>query len=99
MSVSDDTEFPPLWSPGFHPASPEEVQSRCVDGFELSTSRKRLMESFRVVLGCLTAVDISCEIWLDGSFTTEKIDPSDIDFIAVVDSRLYDNGSVELRAV
>ncbi len=42
---------------------------------------------------------INAKIWLDGSFLTEKINPKDIDFIAVVDSRVYDSGTAEQRAV
>ena len=74
-----------------------EVQIRCVDEFDLSTTRKPLMEAFTQVLDCLSAANVTCEIWLDGSFVTAKINPTDIDFIAVVDSRLYDNGSDEVR--
>lgn len=99
MSASEGTEFPPLWPPGFHPASLEDVQSRCVDEIDLSTTRQKLMLDFRVVLDCLAASGITCEIWLDGSFVTAKINPSDIDFIAVVESRLYDEGSAEVRAI
>jgi len=55
------------------------------------------MEAFRVVLDCLIAAGVTCEIWLDGSFVTAQINPKDIDFIAVVDSRLYDQGTAELR--
>jgi hypothetical protein len=57
------------------------------------------MKAFRVVLDCLAAAGVTCEIWLDGSFVTAKINPTDIDFIAVVESRIYDEGSAEVRAI
>src|SRR5438552_3601751 len=98
MSASEGTEFPPLWPPGFHAVALPTIQVRCVDEFDLSTKRKPLMEAFRVVLDCLATAGATCEIWLDGSFVTAKINPKDIDFIAVVDSRLYDQGTAELRA-
>lgn len=89
----------PLWLPGFHAASLEDVQVRCVDEIDLSTTRQNLMQAFRIVLDCLAAAGVTCEIWLNGSFVTAKIDPKDIDFIAVVEKRVYDDGSPELRTI
>lgn len=37
------------------------------------------------------------DIWLDGSFITEKINPRDIDFILVLKSKFYDEASARQR--
>jgi len=36
------------------------------------------------VLNELARVQIACEVWVDGSFLTQKIDPDDVDFIVDV---------------
>ena len=38
------------------------------------------MAGLRDVLAKLGAVGISAEVWVDGSFLTEKMDPDDVDF-------------------
>ncbi len=39
------------------------------------------------------------DLWVDGSFLTEKIDPIDVDVVVAVDGdAVYDRGSVEQRA-
>lgn len=92
-------EFPPLWGAGFHPLGIDEVASRCVNDVPHSSTRSPLMAAFVEVLQRLVASGLSGDVWLDGSFVTEKIDPADIDFILVVDSAIYDGGSPEQRAL
>jgi hypothetical protein len=99
MSSQGDEEFPPLWPPGLHPSTLEELQDRCVDAFKLSKTRANLMASFRTLAEILASAGVKCTLWLNGSFVTEKIDPSDIDFVAVVDSRLYDAGTAEQKQI
>nr|WP_321472136.1 hypothetical protein [uncultured Paludibaculum sp.] len=38
------------------------------------------MAGLREVLARLAGVGINAEVWVDGSFLTEKIDPDDVDF-------------------
>jgi hypothetical protein len=38
------------------------------------------------------------EIWVNGSFLTEKIDPKDVDILLHVEADFYNNASVEERA-
>jgi hypothetical protein len=42
---------------------------------------------------------MSCDIWLNGSFLTEKIDPADVDLVALIPARFYDNGTDAQRAL
>lgn len=97
MEATRTTEFPPLWPEGFHPVTLDEIRARCVEAFHISTRRKPLMDAFAVILDYLAHAGVTCQIWLDGSFVTAKINPNDIDFIAVVDSRIYDEGTDEVR--
>lgn len=42
------------------------------------------------VVDRLAQVGLKCDIWLDGSFLTEKIDPDDVDFVVDVPAGQYD---------
>jgi hypothetical protein len=45
----------------------------------------------------LVAAGIVGEMWVDGSFLTEKIDPNDVDVVVRCPGALYDLGTVEQR--
>lgn len=78
-------EFPPLLAQGLHRFNQAGLKALTVDGFPNSTSRPRLWDNFqRVVLNELARVQIPCEVWVDGSFLTHKIDPDDVDFVVDV---------------
>ncbi len=55
------------------------------------------MQSFEDVLDVHYENDVRGEIWLDGSFVTEKINPKDIDFVLEIKSEFYDGGSTQLQ--
>jgi hypothetical protein len=57
------------------------------------------MAALQLVVEQLNDKGISGVIWLDGSFVTKKISPSDIDFILVAESRVYDEATEEQRDV
>jgi len=38
---------------------------------------------------------MNCEVWLNGSFTTQKLDPDDVDFIVVAASHYRAEGTRE----
>ncbi len=99
MAYGEAEEFPPLWPQGFHQLSLTDIESACVAPFELSQTRKHLMAALQLVVEQLNDKGISGVIWLDGSFVTKKISPSDIDFILVAESRVYDEATEEQRDV
>lgn len=81
--------FPPLFPAGFHDLTDEELRQRCVTNFENSERRDmlycnliQLVTRFRDLN---QAYSIISEIWIDGSFTTEKVEPDDIDILIVLD--------------
>jgi Family of unknown function (DUF6932) len=83
-------EFPPLLTPGFHSVSLGEVRGLCVTKFPTSLTRRAIMDGLRQVIRKLNEADIEGELWLDGSFLTEKIDPEDVDYLLCVGSDIYD---------
>ncbi|OAI24904.1 hypothetical protein A1351_02680 [Methylosinus sp. R-45379] len=82
-------DFPPLFELGFHHLSMEAIEDKCVNQFPLSSTRKLIMEGFRRFVERLADCGVDGEIWVDGSFTTEKIDPKDIDVVVRCDGTRY----------
>ena len=72
-------EFPPLLPEGFHPKTLHELETLCVDGFKFSATRPQVMAGLRLMVHRLESEGIPCDLWVDGSFLTEKIDPEDVD--------------------
>jgi hypothetical protein len=97
--VYEKPEFPPLLPAGLHALSLADLEALCVDRFPLSATRRKIMTGLRQVVARITGSGISCALWIDGSFLTEKIDPLDVDLVALIPSRFYDNGTDEQRAV
>ncbi|HBK3300237.1 TPA: hypothetical protein KEX12_001118 [Citrobacter koseri] len=82
--------FPPLLSPGFHDFDDDQVKSLCVDAFPESVRRSMLYCNYIQLMGDIRSINkqFNCfvEVWVDGSFTTEKPEPDDIDILLVIDS-------------
>jgi len=57
----------------------DQLSTLCVDRFPLSASRGLVMAGLSTVLARLKQVGLNAEVWIDGSFLTEKIDPEDVD--------------------
>lgn len=83
-------EYPPLLTPGFHALSIEEIRERFVVAFPISLTRRGIMEGLTKVVERLNGGGVRGEIWLDGSFVTEKTDPKDVDMLIRIPSDLYD---------
>lgn len=85
MIELEKQDFPPLWPGGFHAMTLEQIKSQCVDAFPGSTRRRILYERLVVYLTLLAQVGLPLEVWIDGSFVTEKAEPDDID-VAIIAS-------------
>lgn len=81
--------FPPLLPPGFHDFDDDKVKLICVDAFPQSVRRSMLYCNYTQLMADLRSINnqFHCflEIWVDGSFTTEKPEPDDIDMLLVID--------------
>jgi Family of unknown function (DUF6932) len=82
---------------GFHPLSLAEVEAMCVTNFPLSASRQPIMDGLKAFVGRLISEAVQGDLWLDGSFLTEKIDPEDVDIVLRMQADLYDYGTPEYR--
>jgi len=83
-------EFPPLLAPGFHDMTLEEIKSSCVEPFDASNTRSVIFEGLEKVVEVLRENEIAGELWVDGSFLTEDVDPNDSDVVLRVSGEEYD---------
>jgi hypothetical protein len=90
-------EFPPILDQGFHTLTPKEVMELCVTAFPDSTIRADIMAGLTTILERIEVLEMVCEIWLDGSFTTQKIEPDDVDFIVFAPMSMLEVESPELN--
>jgi hypothetical protein len=97
--VSDDNEYPSFWAAGFHHLTLAEVREKCVAGVKLSSTRSALCEALEHVHETLVAAGLQGQIWVDGSFVTEKIDPTDVDFVLLLAADDYDAATPEAQTL
>ena len=90
-------EYPPLLPIGRHLLSLNGLRALCVDPFPLSATRPRIMAGLEKIVQQLVAAGIVAELWIDGSFLTEKVDPEDVDASLRIASEMWDNASEEQR--
>ena len=90
-------EWPPLLPPGLHPKSITEVEELCVAYFPLSATRQKLMAGLRKIVEMLVGCKIVGELWADGSFLTEEVNPGDVDLVLCTSAEFYDNGTDEQK--
>lgn len=75
-------EYPRLLTPGLHPMTMAQVKALCVDGFPTSNTRGTIFAGLTSLLAELsTASGMVGNVWIDGSFVTQKIDPADCDLV------------------
>lgn len=96
---SSKPEYPPLLAVGFHELSLAELRRLCVEPFPLSKTRGKLADEFEKVAERVRAVNLVCDFWVNGSFLTKKIGPSDVDFIVRFDGAVIDAANDEQNAV
>jgi hypothetical protein len=63
--------------------SMKDLRTRCVELFPQSSTRQLLFLTLERLVAALGAKGLACEIWVDGSFVTEKPNPADIDLTVV----------------
>jgi hypothetical protein len=98
MSAVPPPDLPPLFQLGFHRKTMAELEEVCVTNFALSTSRAGIFSGLKEFVERLEKAAITGEIWVDGSFLTEKINPKDVDVILRIQGSLYNAGTPDQRA-
>lgn len=66
--------------------------------FPDSFTRPPIMTHLEQIVGRINNSGIHAEIWVDGSFLTEKLNPEDVDVLLAVDARTYAAMSPAQRA-
>lgn len=84
----------PLLAPGRHSIKLEEAKSLFVDPFNC-TKRYEIYMAFYQLAGELITRGIPCQLWLDGSFVTDKHQPEDLDMSVQIDADVVDALSPE----
>jgi hypothetical protein len=71
--------FMPLLPPGRHVMTADQLEHLTVSRFPASVMRPVIFAEFRRLLSDLVSFGLVGELWIDGSFLTEKPEPDDID--------------------
>jgi len=78
-----------LIEPGIHALKFDEFYDVFVSQFTTSERRQEIFDSLVDFLKSLTAAYKIQEVWLDGSYVTEKINPNDIDLVVFFEVEDY----------
>jgi len=84
-------EYDPILEPGLHEFTEADIENHFLSDFADSKTRSSLIEGLKEFLGLLKGCGIAFEVWLDGSFTTKKEDPNDIDLVVFAEPSEIDN--------
>lgn len=84
MAGADKEEFFPLLPVGFHNMDVAALTRLCVGAFPASITRGRLMGNLGCLIDLINQSRIRGDLWIDGSFLTQKLNPDDVDLIFVV---------------
>ena len=79
--------------------SVDGLKKIAVDAFALSVRRPQLWVNFVALVDELKATHLTCELWIDGSFLTQKIEPDDVDFVVDVPVYLTETPTAPQRAL
>ncbi len=79
-------DHPSIFPPGLHSIAEADLDNHFVQAFVGSRTRPALIEGLRRFITSLRRSGIAFEVWLDGSFCTEKLDPNDIDLVVFADA-------------
>lgn len=81
--------------PGIHETTIEDFKSRFVDGVPESTTREDVFSGYTRYCTDLLKLDLVMKQWLDGSFTTSKANPNDLDVVSHIDAlKIGNNKSI-----
>lgn len=84
-------EYDPIYPAGFHDISFENLEDIFVTPFEMSERRQYLTDRFKAYIEKFSDLNLKVEIWLDGSYSTYKPEPGDIDILIVFDADEVNN--------
>lgn len=72
--------------PGFHDIDLQDINEKFVDNFKESITRQDIIKGYIRFMKDLKECGVdNFECWIDGSFSTNKTNPNDIDMVLVID--------------
>jgi hypothetical protein len=71
----------PILEPGLHDFELNDISNHFLKDFPDSKTRKALIDGLNAFVTELSKVGAPIELWIDGSFTTNKENPNDIDLV------------------
>ncbi|MGE4418774.1 MAG: hypothetical protein AB7D38_02935 [Sulfurimonas sp.] len=74
-------EEKPLLEAGLHDFELSEIGNHFLQDFPESKTRAVLIGSLHLYIEYLSEVGVPIELWIDGFFTTQKVNPNDIDLV------------------
>ena len=75
-------EYPPLYPNGFKDIREQDLHTEFVEGFNHGKEhRSNLLIGFGLFLNQFKELNLTAEIWIDGSFATSAPDPDDVDVV------------------
>lgn len=80
-----EQDFNPLLTAGYHPMTWQALEATCLTPFTNSTTRPTLTKQLEQFLNELRGLGLKGELWVDGSYVTDKLDPGDVDLVYVPD--------------
>lgn len=80
-----------LLQPGLHDFQINEIDNHFLKSFPESITRKPLIDGLNAFVSKLSEVGVPIELWIDGSFTTNKDNPNDIDMVVFAPATLVNS--------
>jgi len=80
-------EFDPIFPAGFHDITLDKLEEIFVDPFPENERRAYLTRRFRDYLTKVSEFGLKVEIWVDGSYSTYKPQPGDMDILIIYDAK------------
>lgn len=75
-------EYPPLYPDGFKDIHEQDLHTEFVECFNIGKKhRTHLLIDFAQFLDQFKELNLTAEIWIDGSFATTAPDPEDVDVV------------------
>ena len=92
-------DHPPLLAPGRHYMNLQQIEKLCVEGFSgaARASRERLFYGLEDFVQRYLVARLPCEIFVDGSFLTEKLQPDDVDVAVSIEFCVSQNLTPQQR--
>lgn len=78
-------DFNPLLAAGYHPMTWQALEATCLTPFAGSETRPTLTRQLEQFINELRGLGLKGELWLDGSYVTDKPNPGDVDLVYVPD--------------